>query len=156
MILINHTSATIRKKRLIPTSKARWEASRNEFMEKGGMPDRVESFRKINGRKDCPRARPGFVKPIRNVKKKQNLIKCKPSWAETGLAGREKMELDSRKKSRRERMMRSKRFETQKVSEIGRKEAGESRGSPVLWMGIMEDVFQMKVKECEDQERLKI
>ena len=38
------------------------------------------------------------------------------------------MELDSRKKSRRERMMHSKRFETQEVREIGRKEAGESRG----------------------------
>ena len=38
------------------------------------------------------------------------------------------MELDSRKKSRQDRMMRSKSFETQKVIEIGRKEAGESRG----------------------------
>ena len=33
------------------------------------------------------------------------------------------MELDSRKKSRRDRMMRSNSFDTQKVREIGRKEA---------------------------------
>ena len=33
------------------------------------------------------------------------------------------MQLDSRKKSRRDRMMRSKSFDTQEVREIGRKEA---------------------------------
>ena len=66
------------------------------------------------------------------------------------------MELDSRKKSRRDSMMRSKSFDTQKVREIGQKEAGESRGFPILWMGIIEDVFQMEGKECEDQERLKM
>ena len=43
-ILINHASAPIRKERLSPMSKARREASQNEFMEKGRMPDRVESF----------------------------------------------------------------------------------------------------------------
>ena len=51
---------------------------------------------------------------------------------------------------------RSKCFEMQEVREIGRKEAGESRDFPILWMGIMEDVFQMEGKECEDQERLKM
>ena len=66
------------------------------------------------------------------------------------------MELDSRKKRRRDRMMRSNSFDTQEVREIGRKEAGESRGFPILCMGIMEDVFQMERKECEDQERLKM
>ena len=66
------------------------------------------------------------------------------------------MELDSRKKSRRNRMMRSKSFDTREVREIGRKEAGESRGFPSLWMGIIEDVFQMEAKECEDQESLKM
>ena len=66
------------------------------------------------------------------------------------------MELDSRKKSRRNRMMRSNSFDTQEVREIGRKEAGESRGFPILWMGIIEDVFQMEGKECKDQERLKM
>ena len=66
------------------------------------------------------------------------------------------MELDSRKKSRSDRMMRSKSFETQEVRETGRKEAGESSGFPILWMGIIEDVFQMEGKECEDQERLKM
>ena len=62
------------------------------------------------------------------------------------------MELDSRKKSRRDRMMRSKGFDTQEVGEIGRKEAGESRGIPILWMEIIENVFQMEGKECKVQE----
>ena len=47
------------------------------------------------------------------------------------------MELDSRKKSRCDRMMCSKSFEMQEVREIGRKEAGKSRGFPILWMGII-------------------
>ena len=57
------------------------------------------------------------------------------------------MELDSRKKSRRDKMRRSKSFDTREVNEISRKEAGESRGFPILWMGIIEDVFQMEGKE---------
>ena len=57
------------------------------------------------------------------------------------------MELGSRKKSRRDRMMRSNSFDTQEVREIGRKEAGESRGFPILCMGIIEDVLQMEGKE---------
>ena len=69
VILIDHTSAPIKKERLSPTSKARREGSRNTFVKKGRMPDRVDSG------KDCPRARPGFVKPIRNeLRKIQNLI----------------------------------------------------------------------------------
>ena len=60
------------------------------------------------------------------------------------------------KKSRCDRMMRSKSFEMWKVREIHRNEAGESRGFPILWMGIIEDIFQMEGKECKDQERLKI
>ena len=72
---INHASAPIRKKRLSSTSKARREASRNEFMEKSGMPNRVKNFQEISSRKDRPKARPGFVKPIRNgLRKVQNLI----------------------------------------------------------------------------------
>ena len=75
VILKNHTSAPIRKERLSPTSNTRREASRNQFMEKGGMADRVKSFREVDSRQDCPRARPGFVKPIRNgLRKVQNLI----------------------------------------------------------------------------------
>ena len=66
------------------------------------------------------------------------------------------MELDSRKKSTPDRIIRSNSFETQEVREIGRKEAGESRGLPILCMGIMEDIFQMEGNECEDQERLKM
>ena len=61
------------------------------------------------------------------------------------------MELDSRKKSRRDRIMRSKSFDTQEVREIGRKEAGESRGFPILCMGIIKAVFQ-----AEGKERLKM
>ena len=81
VILKDHRSAPIRKKRLCPTSKARREASRNEFVEKGRMPDRVKSFREINSRQDRLRAWPGFVKPIRNgLRKVQNLIKCRPAW----------------------------------------------------------------------------
>ena len=60
------------------------------------------------------------------------------------------MELDYRKKSRRDSMMRSNSFDTQEVREIGRKETRESRGFPILWTGIMEDVFQMEGKECQD------
>ena len=41
-------------------------------------------------------------------------------------------------------MMRLKSFDTQEVREIGRKNAGESKGFPLLWMGIIEDVFQME------------
>ena len=54
------------------------------------MPDRVKSFREIDSRENRPRDRPGFVKPIRNgLRKEQNLIECRPTRAETGLAGRE-------------------------------------------------------------------
>ena len=75
VILKNHTSAPIRKERLSPTSKARREASRNELVQNGGMPDRVESFGEIDSREDRPRARPGFVKPIQDgLSKEQNLI----------------------------------------------------------------------------------
>ena len=65
------------------------------------------------------------------------------------------MELDSRKKSRRDRMMRSKSFETQEVREIGWKEAGEPRGFTTLWMEIMEDVFQMEGRNAV-QKRLRM
>ena len=90
LILIDYTSVPIRKDRLSPTSKARRKASRSKFVEKGGMPDRVKSFGEIDSRQDRPRARPGFIKPIRNeLRKKKNLIKCRPSRTETGLAERE-------------------------------------------------------------------
>ena len=60
------------------------------------------------------------------------------------------MELDSRKKRRRDSMMRSKSFETQKVRKIGQKEAEESRAFTILWMGIIQKAFQMQGKECKD------
>ena len=52
VILKNHTSTPVRKERLSPTSKARKEASRNEFVEKSGMPDRIKNFREINSREN--------------------------------------------------------------------------------------------------------
>ena len=88
MILINHASAPIRKERLNQTGKARREARRNKFVEK--EKDRVESFGEDNSSVNRSRARPRFVKPIRNVlRKEQNLFKSRPSSAETGLVGRE-------------------------------------------------------------------
>ena len=96
-------------------------------MKKSRKSDRVESFGEINSREDCSRARSGFVKPSRDRWRKiKNLIKSRPSKRKPAWR-REKMELDSRKKSRRDRVMRSKSFATQEVREIGRKEAGESR-----------------------------
>ena len=155
MILINHASTPIKKERLSPTSKARREASQNEFGGKG-RGDRVKSFREVDCSENRPRARPGFVKLIRDgLRKEQNLIQSRPSKAKLAWRG-ERMELDSRKKKRRDRMMRSKSFDTQVVREIGPKEAEESRGFLILWMGIMEDVFQMERKECKDQKRLKM
>ena len=41
VILKDHRSVPIRKEILSPSSKARREASRNKFVEKGRMPDRV-------------------------------------------------------------------------------------------------------------------
>ena len=66
VILINHASAPIRKERSSSTSRASREASREKFVEKGGVSNRVESFRKVDSCENRPRARPGFVKPIRN------------------------------------------------------------------------------------------
>ena len=75
VILINHASAPVRKERLNATSKAKRETSQNKFVEKGGIPDRVKKFREISSRENRPRARPGFVKFIRNgLRKVQNLI----------------------------------------------------------------------------------
>ena len=51
------------------------------------------------------------------------------------------MELGSRKKSRKDKMMHSNSFDTQEVREIDRKKAGESRGFPILRMGVIEEVF---------------
>ena len=64
VILINHASTPIRKEGLILMSKTGRKASRNEFTEKGWVPDRVKSSREIDSRKDRSKARPGFVKSI--------------------------------------------------------------------------------------------
>ena len=58
--------------------------------KKDRMPERVESFREIYSRKNRPRARPGFVKLIRDgLRMIQNLISSRPSMAEIDQAGRE-------------------------------------------------------------------
>ena len=66
------------------------------------------------------------------------------------------MKLHFREKNRHNRMMHSKSFGSQEVREISWKKSGESRDFPILWMRIMEDIFQMEGKECKDQERLKM
>ena len=118
------------------------------------MPGRVESFREVNCSEDRPTAR-AFFQPIRNgLRKEQDLIYSRvdrPGWKPAWRG--ERMKLDSRKKSRQDRIMQSKSFDTLEVRERGLKEAEESRGFPILWM---EDIFQMEGKECEDQERLQI
>ena len=97
LILENHASTRIRKKSLSPTSKARREAIQIKFVQKYWVPDRVESSGKIDSSENCPRARPEFVKPIRNrLGTKKHLSRedrpgRKPTWRE------EKMELDSKK-----------------------------------------------------------
>ena len=120
------------------------------------MPDIVESFEEVDRSKKHPRARSGFVKSIRNgLRKIKNLSRVdrpgrKPAWRG------ERMKLNSRKKSGRNSMKRSKDFDTQEVIETGRKKAGELRGFPIIWIGIIEDVFQMKGKEFKVLERLKM
>ena len=91
VFLTNHANAPIRKKGLSPKSKARREARQNKFVQKKGrMPNKVKSFREINSGEDRPRARLGFVKPIRNgLRKEQNVIESRPSRPKTDLAGRE-------------------------------------------------------------------
>ena len=66
------------------------------------------------------------------------------------------MKLESGKNSKRDRMMRLKCFETQEMKEIDRKKAGWSKGFSILWVGIIENIFQMKGKESKDHKRLKL
>ena len=112
LILENHSSTPIRKEKLIPTSKARREAIEIKFVKKYGVSDKVESSGKVDSSENHPKTRPGFVKPIRNrLGTKKNLSRVdrpgrKPTWRE------EKMELDSKKWSRCDRIMRSNSFET--------------------------------------------
>ena len=75
VILINHTRVPITKERLSPMSRARKEASRNEFVEKGRVPDGVKSFQEIISSEDRSRIWPWIIKPIQNgLRKKQNMI----------------------------------------------------------------------------------
>ena len=61
VILMSHANAPIRKEGLSLTTKARTEASPNKFVEKGGVPDRGESFGEVDSSKNRPRARSEFV-----------------------------------------------------------------------------------------------
>ena len=61
------------------------------------------------------------------------------------------MELDSKKKSRRDKMMRSKSFDTQEVREIDPKEAEESRGFPILRMRIMKMSSKWKERNAKSR-----
>ena len=75
LILKNHASGPVRKKRLSPASETKMEASRNKFVKKSGVPDGVESFREVDSSENRPRARLGFVKPNRDgMRKLRNLI----------------------------------------------------------------------------------
>ena len=83
VILKNYASAPISKEELSSTSRARREASRSQFVKKGGMPDRVEILGEVDRSNNRPRARLGFVKSIRNgLKKVENLIQSRPARAE--------------------------------------------------------------------------
>ena len=91
------------------------------------MPDRAKSFREIDTRQNCPRARSGFVKPIQNgLRKVQNLIKCRPTRAETGLAGREN-EIRFQKEERLSRPCQEEK-EQSRLSRVPDHEDGESQG----------------------------
>ena len=45
--------------------------SRNKFVEKCGIPDRVKSFREVDSSENHPKARPGFAKPVGNGLRKE-------------------------------------------------------------------------------------
>ena len=127
MVLINHGSAPISKERLSATSKPRTEASRNKLVEKSGVPDSVESPGEVDRTKEHHRVRLGFVKLIRNIlRQKQNLIESKSTMTDPPRRGENGVGLQ-KKKSTREKI-RSKSFETQKLREIGQKEAAKSSG----------------------------
>ena len=66
------------------------------------------------------------------------------------------MPLDSRKKSRQNKMVCSKSFEMKELREIGQKKADQLRNFLMLWIGIIDEGFQMEGKECKAQERLMI
>ena len=63
MILKNHTSAFIIKERLSPTSNARKKTSPNKFVEKDGVPDRIQSFEEVDSSKNRQRAGLGLLNP---------------------------------------------------------------------------------------------
>ena len=67
------------------TSKARREASRNKFMQKSVMPDRVEILGKVDRSKNRPRTRLGFVKRIGNwLRKIKNMSVLDHGWSNCG------------------------------------------------------------------------
>ena len=61
MILKNHASAPVKKERWSPTTRARKEVSRNKFVEKGRVSDRVERFQEVDRSKNRSRANLGLL-----------------------------------------------------------------------------------------------
>ena len=93
------------QKEKIESNKQRKESNQNKFVEKGGIPDIVKSFGEVDGSVNRTRTCPGLVKTIRNGPRKiKNLIEGKPPRQKRAWRGK-RMELYSRKKSRRNRMM---------------------------------------------------
>ena len=75
MILIEYPSTPVSKKGLNTSHKVRREASRNNFAEEGGMPNRINSFRETDRGKDQPRTQLEFEKSVANgLRKINNLI----------------------------------------------------------------------------------
>ena len=65
LILINHASALIRKKKLSPSKKqGRGQPSRNKLIEENRTPDKIKSFKEVHSRTNRPRDRLRFVKSI--------------------------------------------------------------------------------------------
>ena len=78
-------------------------------MKNGRLSDRVESFREVDINKNRPRVRLWFVLNPSEMDRERNRTWSRVDRLGQKLAWRgERMELDSRKKSRRDRMMRSK------------------------------------------------
>ena len=100
------------------------------------MPDRVESFREVDRGKNCPINWLGLLKSSKMDCKKNRFLSRVDGPGRKLAWPKERMKLNCRKKSRRDRMMRSKCFEMQKMRKIGRKEPRESRGFPILKMKI--------------------
>ena len=66
-----------------------------------------------------------------------------------------RIDLDSRKMSKRYRMMPLNSFETQEMKGTGGKKAGDLRSFPILRIGIIDNGFGMEEMECKELEKFK-